>query len=98
MNNLTYTFQTPDHSFDFIPDLFDPNKVKVTSEYKDSLEDFLNVIELAGRANDEDFQEITIKEEQNSYDSYYFIEISKDDLALYLQFEVRFFMGASLNG
>ena len=94
MSTYNYTFTTPDHAYDIIPDLLDPNTVRIQSEYKESIEDLLNTIELSGRADDEDFQSITINEGQNSYDAYWYTEISKDDLALYFEFEVRFFMGA----
>lgn len=94
MNKFTYTFQTPDHSYDIIPDPLDVDIVRIQSEYKESIEDFLNTVELSGRADDEDFQAIQIKEGQNSYDTYWYIEIPKADLAVYFEFEVRFFMGA----
>jgi hypothetical protein len=96
MTAYNYTFQTPHHSYDLIPDPLDPNMVRVKSEFKDSIEDFLNTIELSGRANDEDFAalKLNIKEGQNSYDTYWYTEVSKEDLALYFEFEVRFFMGA----
>jgi hypothetical protein len=94
MSKNTYTFQTPDHAYDLIPDPLDANLVRVKSEFKESIEDFLNTVELSGRGNDEDFQTIEIKEGCNEYDTYWYTEVSKEDLALYFQFEVRFFMGA----
>jgi len=93
MTAYNYTFQTPHHSYDLVPDPLDPNTVRVQSEFKDSIEDFLNTLELSGRADDEDFAALTIQEGQNTYDTYWYTEVSKDDLALYFQFEVRFFMG-----
>lgn len=95
MSHNNYTFQTPDHAYDIIPDPLDPSTVRIQSEYKESIEDLLNTIELSGRADDEDFQAIQIKEGQNSYDTYWYTEISKADLALYFEFEVRFFMGTA---
>ena len=94
MTAYNYTFTTPDHAYDIIPDPLDPNTVRIQSEYKESIEDLLNTIELSGRADDEDFQAIQIKEGQNSYDAYWYTEISKADLAIFFEFEVRFFMGA----
>ncbi len=94
MSIYNYTFGTPDHSYDIIPDPLDPSTVRIQSEYRESIEDLLNTIELSGRADDEDFQAIQIKEGQNSYDTYWYTEVSKAVLALYFEFEVRFFMGA----
>jgi hypothetical protein len=100
MNAYSYTFQTPDHSYDIVPDPLDSDTVRIQSEFKDSIEDFLDTLELAGRGDDEDFQAIdivtedTIKEGQNTYDTYWYTEVTKADLALYFQFEVLNFMGA----
>lgn len=94
MSAFNYTFQTPDHGYDIIPDPLDKNTIRIKSEFRQSLEDFLNTIELAGRANDEDFQALEIKEGTNAYDTYWYADITKADLALYFQFEVLNFMGA----
>lgn len=94
MTAYNYTFTTPDYAYDILPDPLDPNTVRIQSEFKESIEAFLNTVELAGRADDEDFQSIQIKEGKNSYDTYWYTEISKADLALFFEFEVRFFMGA----
>lgn len=97
MNKFTYTFQTPDHSYDIVPDLLQEDTVRVQSEFKDSVEEFLNTLELAGLADDRDnpidFSHLTVEQDSNSYDTYYFIEITKSDLALYFRFEVLNFMG-----
>jgi hypothetical protein len=96
MNAYSYTLQTPYHSYDFIPDPLDPETIRVQSEFKEAIEDFLNTVELSGRADDEDFAALkdSIKEGSNSYDTYWYTEVTKADLALYFEFEVRFFMGA----
>ena len=95
MTAYNYTFSTPDFDYDIIPDPLDPATVRIQSEYREAIEDVLNTIELSGRANDEDFQALTIEEGQNSYDAYWYTDLSKEDLALYFEFEVRFFMGAT---
>lgn len=99
MSIYNYTFQTPDHRYEIVPDPLDPITVRVQSEYREAIEEFLNTIELAGRADDEDFTDLIINEAiinegQNSFDRYWYTEVSKADLALYFEFEVRFFMGA----
>lgn len=88
-----YTWQTPDHSFDFVPDPLSPDNIHVRSEFKDSLEEFLSTLELAGRANDEDFTELHIEEGTNDYDAFFYVDVTRADLSLYLDFEVRYFMG-----
>jgi hypothetical protein len=104
---FTYTLQTPDHGYDFIPDPLDVNVVRVKSEFKDSIEEFINTLELAGFSEAQDHSskgsnlermndlEKSIEEADNDYDHYYFIDIQKADLALFLQFEVLNYMGAS---
>ena len=99
MSIYNYTFQTPDHRYEIVPDPLDPTTVRIQSEFKEAIEEFLNTVELAGRADDEDFaaliiNEGTLTEGQNSFDHYWYTEVSKADLALYFEFEVRFFMGA----
>lgn len=95
MTAYNYTFNTPEHSYEFIPDLLDPSTVRIKSEFKDDIEALLDTIELAGRADDADFTDLKLNiQEGESHDTYYFTEISKADLALYLQFEVLNFMGA----
>lgn len=93
--NTNYTFETPDHAYDIVPDLLSPDNVQVRSEFRDSLEEFLATLELAGVADDRDFSEIEIEEGSNYYDVFFFIDITKSDLALYLQFEVLNYLGAA---
>lgn len=100
MSIYNYTFTTPDHTYEIIPDPLDPVTVRIQSEFKEAIEDLLNTIELAGRADDEDFAKLiiingaTIREGQTTYDRYWYTEIAKADLALYFEFEVLNFMGA----
>jgi hypothetical protein len=96
MTAYNYTFTTPDHSYEIIPDPLDPKTVRIQSEFKDSIEDFLKTVELAGRADDEAFTDlkINIQEGLTSYDPIFFTEVSTSDLALYFEFEVLNFMGA----
>ena len=84
----TYTFETPFHGFDFVPDPNSPDNVQIRAEFRDSLEEFLATLELAGVADDRNFEDLEIEEGSNSYDEFFFLDITKSDLALYLQFEV----------
>lgn len=85
----TYTFETPFHDFEFEPDPDSPDNVTVSSESRESIEDFLATLELAGVADDRDFSDLEIEEDGSpNYDLLYFVEITKSDLALYLQFEI----------
>lgn len=96
MSIYNYTFTTPDHTYEIIPDPLDPDTIRIQSEFKEAVEDFLDTIELAGRGDDEDFTalKLSIQEGHNTYDPYFFTEVTKADLALYFEFEVLNFMGA----
>lgn len=85
----TYKFETPFHKFEFEPNPDSPDNVSVVSESRESIEDFLATLELAGVADDRDFSELLIEEDgyDAHYDPIYFVEITKSDLALFLQFE-----------
>lgn len=97
MNTSTYVFQTPDHGYDFVPDLLAPDNVLVKSEFRDSLEELLETLQLAGVAEGKNFEDITIEEDFTDYGTQYYIEIDKGTLALYLQFEIlNYFGGPSL--
>jgi hypothetical protein len=93
--NTNYTFSTPDHGYDIFPDLLSPDNVQVRAEFKDSLEELVATLELAGVADDRDFTELQIEEGSNDYDTFFFIDITKSDLALYLQFEILNYLGVS---
>lgn len=98
-----YTFQTPEHGYDFVP--VSGDLVRIQTEDKEPLEEFLNTLELAGMAERQDVSNLTkqdylladieIEEGSNEHDTFFFIEITKADLALYLQFEVLNYLGAA---
>lgn len=96
MTTSTYVFHTPEHGFDFVPDAHDAELVHVKSEYKDALEEFLATLELAGVADKDDEDQLSIlqwfdalKIEETGDDMLpYSVTVTKSDLALYLQFEV----------
>lgn len=101
MSNNTYTFQTPEHAYDFVP--VSADLVHVRAESREALEEFLNTLELAGMAEQDNathiekmqrFMDLWIEESDTDYDHIYYIEITRADLALYLQFEVLNYMGA----
>jgi hypothetical protein len=91
--NLNYTFQTPDHGYDIIPNPL-TGTVTIKSEFRDALEELVGTIELAGVAEGKDFSDIVIEEEATDYFFSHYIEIDLATLALYLQFEVLNYMGS----
>lgn len=93
-NDTTYTLQTPDYGYDFIP-VPDSNRVIVKSDEKEAIEDFISTIELAGPEEGQSLPELIIEEDTNSYDHYYFTEVTRATLSLFLDFEVRYYMGAT---
>lgn len=90
-NELTYTWQTPEYSYDFIP--VENNLIRVKSETIEAIEAFLSTIELSGPEEDTELPSTIIEEAQNSYDVYYFVEVSRATVSLFLDFEVRYYMG-----
>lgn len=90
-NDLTYTWQTPEFSFDFIP--VEANLIRVKSETKEAIDAFLSTIELSGPEEDTEIPEMWIEEDTNTYDHYYFVEVSRATVSLFLDFDVRYYMG-----
>lgn len=91
MNNAAYVWQTPEYSYDFIP--VENNLIRVKSETKEAIDAFLSTIELSGPEEDTELPSTIIEETQNSYDVYYFVEVSRATVSLFLDFEVRYYMG-----
>lgn len=90
--NLNYTFGTPEHDYEIIPNP-KTKTVVIKSEWREALEELVGTIELAGAAEGIDFSTIVIEEEVTDYYFGHYIEIDKSTLALYFQFEVLNFMG-----
>ena len=102
--NTKYTFSTPDHAYSINPHEEIPDMVVVESATREALEEMIGSIELAGAADgefygdeDDDFTHIPIWTAQDDLDEYYFIEITKATLCLYLNFEVLNYLGAFNN-
>lgn len=78
--------------------------VVVESATREALEEMIGSIELAGAADgefygdeDDNLTPIPIWTAQDDLDEYYFIEITKATLCLYLNFEVLNYLGAFNN-
>lgn len=95
MSNDTYTLQTPDHRYEFTP-VPESQNVIVRSETPEAIEDFISTVELAGPEEGQHLPELFIEEDTDSYDHAYFTEVSRATLSLFLDFEVRYYMGAPL--
>ena len=92
----TYTWQTPEYGYDFSPT--DNGLVRVQSEDKQAIEDFLSTVELAGPEEGTEIPETiieegTVREGFTSYDYVYFVEVSRATVSLFLDFDVRYYMG-----
>jgi len=90
--NAAYTWQTPENSYDFHP-VPDTNLVLIKSETREAIEDFINTVELAGPEEGNPLPELWIEEDETSYDHVYFTEVTRATLSLFLDFEVRYYMG-----
>jgi len=95
MTNNTYKFSTPDHDFVLVPDLTVPNLVAVQSEHREAVEEFLETLELAGVAEGESFENLTIEEDLTGQVPFFFTEVTTSTLALYTSFEFLNYMGAA---
>lgn len=95
MRNNSYTYGTPEHSYVIEPDLTVPNLVTVQSRDREAIEEALDTIALAGVAEGENFDHITIEEDQTDQDPYFYIEISTATLALWWSFESLNFIGVT---
>ena len=91
MNNEAYVWQTPEYSYDFTP--VGKDLIRVKSETKEAIDAFLSTIELSGPEEDTEIPDTIIEEAQNSYDIYFFVEVSRATVSLFLDFEVRYYMG-----
>jgi len=93
MINDTYILQTPDHGYDFTP-VPNTQNVIVKSDTPEAIEDFISTIELAGPEEGQSLPELFVEEGENAYETFYFTEVSRPTLSLFLDFEVRYYMGA----
>lgn len=89
----TYEWQTPEYSYTFTP--VENGLVRVQSDDKQAIDDFLSTLELAGP--EEGTELPTTIEQEQSYnwgnEAIYFIEVSRATISLFLDFDVRYYMG-----
>lgn len=95
MRNNNYRYATPEHRYVIEPDLTVPNLVTIQSTNREAIEEALDTIALAGVAEGETFDHITIEEDLTDQDPYFYIEISTSTLALWWSFEALNFIGVS---
>lgn len=99
MTDATYTWATPEYEYDFIPQEY--GLVRVQSGEKQAIEDFLSTLELAGP---EEGTELPTTIEQDRINRWgtghwaddqiiYFVEVSRPTISLFLDFDVRYYMG-----
>jgi hypothetical protein len=93
MINDTYTLQTPDHGYTFTP-VANTNNVIVRAVTPEAIEDFISTIELAGTEEGQHSPVLFVEEDSEIEDFVYFTEVSRPTLSLFLDFEVRYYMGA----
>lgn len=96
MTTAPYTWTTPEYSYTFSP--IDQNTVRVESENKQAIEDFLSTVELAGPEEgteipDTIYQEGLLRDGQATFEYLYFVEVSRATVSLFLDFDVRYYMG-----
>lgn len=94
MTNATYTLQTPDYSYTFDP-VPETSNVLIKSESKMAIEDFISTVELAGPEDGQSLPEFLIEEDDSSEELVFYTEVTRATLSLFLDFEVRYYMGAT---
>lgn len=95
MTNNAYIFKTPEHSYSIFPDPTVPNLAVIESTDREALEELLETLELAGVADNESFDHITIEEDMYQPEPVFYIEVSTSTLALFFQFEFLNYFGAA---
>lgn len=103
MTYAPYTWTTPEYSYTFSP--IDTTTVRVESDNKQAIEDFLSTVELAGPEEGTEipttiYEERTLKANNNdihgNFETAYFIEVSRATISLFLDFDVRYYMGVPI--
>lgn len=97
IGSMNYEFTTPEATYAFSVNPKNPNAVFVFAQHKQDLETVIDCLELSGVQDGRYFEDLTIEEtvEPEAAQYIYFVEITRADLALYLQFEVLNFMGVN---
>lgn len=94
--NTEYTFSTPEHAYTINPSPDVPDLVRIEATFYEALEEVLNSLELAGVDEASSFASLMIEEDMDQSGTFYFIEISKASVCIWLNFEVLNYMGVSL--
>jgi hypothetical protein len=103
MTTASYTWTTPEYSYTFSP--IDATTVRVESESKQAIEDFLSTVELSGPEEGTEipttiYEDSTLtgvlKDGTGDFEHSYFIEVSRATISLFLDFDVRYYMGVSI--
>jgi hypothetical protein len=89
----TYTWATPEYSYDFIP--VEHGLVRVQSDDKQAIDDFLSTLELAGPEEGTELPETIYQEQSYNWGNevVYFVEVTRPTISLFLDFDVRYYMG-----
>jgi hypothetical protein len=92
---MNYEFSTPEANYEFAVNPNNTDNVFVYAQHKEDLETVLNSLELAGVQEGRYFEDLLIEDTENppTAQRIHFIEITRADLALYLQFEVLNYLG-----
>lgn len=100
---MNYTWSTPEYDYIFTP--IDEHTVRVESNNKQAIEDFLSTVELAGPEEGTEipetiYQEGTLEATNDdihgAFEYVYFIEVSRATISLFLDFDVRYYMGVPI--
>lgn len=92
----TYAYTTEEATYDFYPNFDNPNVINVYTKSAPDLQHIIDSLELSGTEDGryaEDLEVIYTEElPGQAYEAY--LELTKADLAIYLQFEALNYIGA----
>jgi hypothetical protein len=99
MNNNEYkgyAFATPEYSYRIEPNPTTKDRVFLSAETPDAIEMAIDSIELAGTQEGEYAEDLILEMNGDAEDAYcFFVEVSKPTLALFVNFELLNFLGAT---
>lgn len=88
----THKYSTPDHDYSIEATPGVPNTVTVQSVSREAVEEVLETIALAGVAEGENYDNLTIEEDMTAQEPVFYVEISTSTLALWWSFEALNFI------
>jgi hypothetical protein len=97
---MNYTWSTPEYEYTFSP--IDEHLIRVQSDNRQAIEDFLSTVELAGPEEGTEIPETIYEERTLAWASatfdvpVYFVEVSRATISLFLDFDVRYYMGVPI--